>query len=268
MMKQVKFFAVAMATMILAACGGNKQAETTETADTLKVFEQKQIEASIKLNIDSLAAQMAQLKQLPIRQKDGMIVLTEEERLAKPNYLLEPGIAEKATTLAEQYRVLTALQVDREIAELYDLPVSDYENEIAKLLVDINDPSFKVLDGTDSDVYEASSELYKAMDENGRINFFWQIASTALIEQLYVVSQNTDKFLKAFDDDAASNVSYRIILIQDALNRLTEYDPEIIPVAEAFDPLTAINAVTVDELRDQLNDAKDEIAAARNNLIE
>ena len=106
------------------------------------------------------------------------------------------------------------------------------------------------------------------MEENGRINFFWQIASTALIEQLYVISQNTDKFLTAFDDNAASNVSLRIILIQDALNRLTEYDPEIIPVAEAFDPLTVINAITVDELRDQLNDAKDQIAEARNRLIE
>lgn len=268
MMKQVKFFAVAIATMVVAACGGNKQAETTDTVDSLKVFEQEQIEASIKLNIDSLATQMAKLKQLPIRKKDGMIVLTEEERLAKPAYLLEPGIAEKATTLAEQYRVLTALQIDREIADLYGMPVSEYENEIAKLIVDINDPSFKVLDETDGDVYEASSELYNAMEENGRINFFWQIASTALIEQLYVISQNTDKFLTAFDDNAASNVSLRIILIQDALNRLTEYDPEIIPVAEAFDPLTVINAITVDELRDQLNDAKDQIAEARNSLIE
>ena len=106
------------------------------------------------------------------------------------------------------------------------------------------------------------------MDENGRINFFWQMASTALVEQLYVISQNTDKFLTAFDDNAASNVSLRVILIQDALNRLTEYDPEVIPVAEAFDPLTTINAVTVAELKDQLEDAKDQIAEARNNLLD
>lgn len=106
------------------------------------------------------------------------------------------------------------------------------------------------------------------MEENGRINFFWQIAATALVEQMYIISENTDKFLTAFDDNAASNVSLRVILIQDALNRLTEYDPEIIPVAEAFDPLTVINAVTVAELKDQLNDAKDEIAAARNSLLD
>lgn len=265
-MKQVKFFAVALATVIVASCGGNKQAQNAETADSLKSFEQQQIEASIKLNIDSLAAQMAQLKQLPIRQKDGMIVLTEEERQVKPNYLLAPSLAEQATTLAEQYRVLSAFQVDKEIAELYGMPTADFENQIAKLLVDINDPSFDVLEDK-SDIYEASSDLYKAMEENGRINFFWQIAATALVEQMYIISENTDKFLTAFDDNTASNVSLRVILIQDALNRLTEYDPEIIPVAEAFDPLTVINAVTVAELKDQLNDAKDEIAAARNSLL-
>lgn len=266
-MKKTKLYAVALATLVVAACGGNKQAQTAETADSLKSFEQEQIEASIKLNIDSLAAQMTQLKNLPIREKDGMVVLTEEERQVKPDYLLEPAMAEQATMLAEQYRMLSAMQVDREIAELYGMSTTEYDNEIAKLLVDINDPSFSVLDET-SDIYQASADLYNAMDENGRINFYWQIVSTALVEQLYVISQNTDKFLAAFDDDAASNVSIRIILIQDALNRLTEYDPELIPVAEAFDPLIVINATTVDELKAQLEEAKDQIAEARKSLLD
>ena len=59
-----------------------------------------------------------------------------------------------------------------------------------------------------------------------------------------------------------------IILIQDAINRLTEYDPELLPVAEAIDPLTVINATTVDELKTQMAEAKDQIAEARQALIE
>ncbi|MBQ1633562.1 MAG: hypothetical protein II050_02605, partial [Bacteroidaceae bacterium] len=105
------------------------------------------------------------------------------------------------------------------------------------------------------------------MNENGRINYFWQIVSTALVEQLYVVSQNTDKFLAAFDDETASNMSYRMILIQDAINRLTEYDPEVTPVAEALEPLNVINATSVSELKEQLESAKDQIAAARQSLV-
>ena len=93
------------------------------------------------------------------------------------------------------------------------------------------------------------------------------IVSTALVEQLYVVSQNTDKFLAAFDDETASNMSYRMILIQDAINRLTEYDPEVTPVAEALEPLNVINATSVSELKEQLESAKDQIAAARQSLV-
>ena len=56
-----------------------------------------------------------------------------------------------------------------------------------------------------------------------------------------MVSQNSDKFLASFDDDAASNVTYRIVLLIDAVNRLTEYDTEIKPIAEALAPLDVLN---------------------------
>ena len=105
------------------------------------------------------------------------------------------------------------------------------------------------------------------MNQNGRINYFWQIVASSLVEQLYVTSQNTEKFVAAFDDDAAANVTFRIILIQDALNRLTEYDPDLVPVAEAIAPLTVLNATTVDEFKAQLADAKEKIVASRNALV-
>ena len=74
-------------------------------------------------------------------------------------------------------------------------------------------------------------------------------------------------FISAFSDEAAANTTFRIILLQDAIDRLTEYDPEIAPVAEAIKPLTVLNATTVDELKAQLSEAKEQIAAARNALI-
>jgi len=266
-MKKLSFFAVALAAMAFAACGGNKSAQTEENSDSLVVFEQQQIEAAIKMNFDSLAAEVARLKQLPVVQKNGMIVLTDEEKQVRPHYLLDLSVAEEAMTLAEQYRVLSALEVDKEVAALYDLPMEGYDKAIAKLVADINDPSFKVLDSEYS-IYESSQMLYDAMNENGRINFYWQIVSASLVEQLYIISQNADKFLASFDDDAASNVSLRIILIQDAINRLTEYDPELLPVAEAIDPLVVINATTVDEFKKQIVEAGDQIAQARQALIE
>ena len=170
-MKKITFFAVVIAALAFTSCGGNKSAQTAEEADSLKTFEQEQVEAKIKLELDSLAAEVGRLKNLPIVQSgEGGVQLTAEEKQVKPDYLLAPAVAEDATTLAEKYRILSALSVDKSIAKLYEMPTEDYEAAIAKLAADINDPSFKVLDDA-STIYETGQNLYDAMNENGRINY-------------------------------------------------------------------------------------------------
>ena len=262
-----KLTILALVAIVFAACGGNKSANVETETDTLKSFEQEQIEASIKMHFDSIAAEFSKMEQPKFvkETKDG-ISLTKEEKQVKPNYLLAPAVADEATTLAEKYRIISALSVDKRIANLYEMPVEDYEKAITKLAADIDDPSFKVIDNAGS-LFETSSELYNAMDQNGRINYFWQIASAALVEQLYVVSQNKDKFLSTFTDETAANVTFRIILILDATNRLSQYDPEIQPIATALAPLEHLNATTVDELRAQIDDMSEEILAAREALV-
>ena len=265
-MKKLSIFAVAFAAMVFAACGGKKANQAAEVTDSVKTFEQEQIEASIKMHVDSLANEIGKLKQLPVIQaNNGTIKLTKDELKVKPDYLLAPSVAESATTLAEKYRILAALEVDMNTAKLYEMPVDEYDKAISKLAADINDPSFKAIED-DAPIAESTKALYDAMNENGRINYFWQLVATSLVEQLYVVSQNSEKFLASFDDDAASNITFRIILLQDAIDRLAEYDPEITPVAEAIKPLYVLNATSVDELKAQLAQASEQIAAAREAL--
>lgn len=266
-MKKLAFFAVAIAAMAFTACGGNKSTRPAEDADSVKSFEQQQVEAKIKVELDSLAAALSQLKQLPIIQGEDGLKLTDQEKQVKPEYLLAPTAAENAATLPEKYRMLSALSVDKKIAELYDLPTDEYQKAISKLVADLNDPSFKSIEDAGS-IFETSQALYTAMDENGRINFFWQLAAASFVEQLYVISQNTDKFLAAFDDDAAANVTYRIVLLIDAINRLTEYDTEIKPVAEAIAPLDVLNAISVEQLKSQIAEANEKIKTARAALFQ
>jgi uncharacterized small protein (DUF1192 family) len=262
-----KLTILALAAIVFAACGGNKNANTETETDSLKSFEQEQIEASIKMHFDSIASEFSKMEQPGFvkETKDG-ITLTKEEKQVKPTYLLDAAVADEATTLAEKYRVLSALNVDKRIAALYEMPVEDYDKAITKLAADIDDPSFKAIEDAGT-LFETSSALYEAMNQNGRINYFWQIASAALVEQLYVVCQNKDKFLSTFTDETAANVTFRIILILDATNRLSQYDPEIQPVASAMTPLEHLNATSVDELKAQLDDMQDEIEAARKALI-
>ena len=267
-MKKLSFFAVAFTAMVFAACGGNKSAQTAETTDSIKSFEQEQIEASIKMNVDSLAAEIGKLKMVPFLQADGNggLKLSDAEIKVKPTYLLDPAVADNATTLAEKYRLLSALDLDKRVAKLYDMPIEAYDKAITKLAADIDDPSFKALEKVAS-AAETTEVLYNAMNENGRINYFWQAAAGSLVEQLYLVNQNSEKFLSTFTDEAAANSTFRIILILDALDRLSQYDPDLKYVVDALAPLNVLNATTVSELKTQLADAKDKINAARQALI-
>ena len=265
-MKQLSILVAVFTAVVFSACG-NKTAQNAESADSTKSFEQSQIEANIKMQIDSIAVEFSKIDQPPFFKttKEG-IQITEEGKLVKPGYLLEASVAEKAVTLAEKYRVMAALSVDKKVAELYEMPTEDYEKAIGKLAAEINDPSFKVMENPGA-VFETTSALYQEMEKNGRINYFWQIAAAALVEQLNVISQTQDQFLTPFTDETAANVTYRIILILDAVNRLAQYDSDIEPVAEALAPLDALNATTVAEMSKQMTNMKDKIDAARKALI-
>ena len=266
-MNKLSFLAIAFAVIALAACGGKKSAQADEATDSLKSFEQQQIEASIKMHMDSIASELGKLKSLPFLNegKDG-ITLTKQEKQVKPDYLLPANVAEEATTLTEKYRIMSALSVDKKIAALYEMPTEDYEKAITKLAADINDPSFKAIEDAGT-IFETTSALYDEMEKNGRINYFWQLASAALVEQLYVCNQNADKFLSSFNDEAAANVTFRIVLVLDAVNRLAQYDPDIEPVAQAIAPLNALNATSVAEMKEQMAKMKDQINAARKALV-
>ena len=266
-MKKLVMLAAAFAAVAFVACGGKQSAQTAEETDSVKSFEQTQIEEKIKVELDSLGAALGQLKQLPIIQKrENGIELTEQEKQVKPEWLFDPAVAEDATTLAEKYRMISALSVDKAIANLYDMPTDEYEKAISKLVADVNDPSFKDLD-TEASIFEVSETIYNKMEENGRINYFWQLAATSLVEELFAMTQNTEKFISVFDDESASNVTYRIVLLIDAINRLTEYDPDLVPVANAIAPLNVLNAINVEQLKTQIGEAKTQIADARKALI-
>ena len=158
-----KLTILAPAAIVFAACGGNKSANVEAETDTLKSFEQEQIEASIKMHFDSIAAEFSKMEQPKFvkETKDG-ISLTKEEKQVKPNYLLAPAVADEATTLAEKYRIISALSVDKRIANLYEMPVEDYEKAITKLAADIDDPSFKVIDNAGS-LFESSTMPWTRM---------------------------------------------------------------------------------------------------------
>lgn len=268
-MKKLTTFAMALAAIAFAACGGsNKPVEEATAEDSIKAFQQSQIEENIKIQVDSIASAISNLPALSIfvEGEDGSLQLTEAEKQVKPDYLIDAKQAEETVTLSSKYRVLTIIEIDKVIAKAYDMPVDEYDAAITKLAADINDPAFAVLN-EDGSFAAVTQKYYDAEEENGRINYFWQVATTSLVEQLYIITQNIDKYITAIDDEAASNLTLRIAILQDAIDRLTEYDPELIPVSETIAPLSKLNAITQEDLKKELIEIKDEIQNARNTLL-
>ncbi len=265
-MNKLSILAAVFAVIVFTECG-NKTAQNAESADSTQRFEQAQIAADIKMHFDSIAVEFGKIGQPPFFKatKEG-IQISEEAKKVKPDYLLAANVADEAVTLPEKYRVMTALCIDKKIAELYEMPTEDYDKAIGKLAAAINDPSFKAIKAIGS-IFDTTSVLYQEMEKNGRINFFWQIAAASLIEQLFVISQTQEQFLSPFTDETAANVTMRLGMILDAVNRLAKYDPDIEPVAQALAPLDGLHATTVVEMDKQMTNLKDKIDAARKALI-
>lgn len=262
-MKKLTFVAAAALALVFASCG-NKTQQAEETQDSV-AFEQSQIEAKVMVELDSIADEWNKLAPVEGVFANGKIVLSEDELKAKPEYLLDLASIDNLTLLSQKYRALGVIAVDSKVAELYKMDVEPYQAAIAKIAADVNDPAVGSKDNAETP--EAIKAMYIAEKENGRINLFWEQAAAAVVEQLYVMSQNADKFLPAFDDKAASDLTYHVALLKLSLDDLATYDDNIKKLVELLAPLNEFNAISVDQLKEQLAAAKTQIEAARAELL-
>ena len=262
---------MAASLVLLGSCGNNqgKKKSGTKAADTESIEEQY-IKADLKIKLDSLVKKMGRLSTpVMVDIQNGTLTLTDKEKQHKPSYLLPASKADEAVTLVEKYRIFTMLSCDMTIANLYGMPVDGYKQALAKLLTDINSPAFNAIAEAESP-QSAGSKIQKFYEEsvnNGTLNLFWEAIVAGTVEQLYIITQNIDKFLPCFDDKAASDITYQFILIHECVMSLVPYHPEMEQIHTVLAPLEVINATNVAELRDQLLELKGAIKNAREQFI-
>lgn len=267
-MKKITLLLAAATMVLVCACGNNqnkkKKSESKETT-----VEEQYLRADLKIKMDSLVKEMSQLSTPgTIDIQNGKLTLSDKEKKRKPDYLLPVSKADEAVTLNEKYRALAMLSVDMNIAKLYDMPVDDYKQAIAKLLVDINNPALNVTEGQSDETPGVKIQrLYEESVKNETINLFWEAIVAGTVEQLFIITNNIDKFMPCFDDNSASEVTYRFVLVHEAITSLIPYHPELEQLQTILKPLEVINATTVAQLRDQLLELKGAIDAARNQLL-
>lgn len=275
-MKKVLYAVLAIAVILSAAsCKNNKkqQAQEAEAVDYSQETAEKMLADEINVDLANLVESAKKIKPVAFlkTQKDGKLVLTDKEKKVKPTYLLAPEAANDLVTLSQKYRAVGMLTSDKIIAELYEMPTTVFNEAIFALLKDINDPAlecFFTLPPMDIETNrEAFAQFVDDEYAEGRINFFWEGIAALTVEQVYILSQNIDKFLPAFTDETAADITYNFVCLHDGLTKTVNASPEMESLNEILKPLYVINAITVDELKGQLLQVKDEIAVAREQLL-
>lgn len=248
-----------------SSCGNQNGQEVKKIEKTQAEIMQEQL---IQIHLDSIANDLTRLKPVGIVNcvKDGKVVLDAKEKQLKPDYLADPSFINNLQTLSQKYRAISILAAEKEVARLYDMPVGEYDNALAKLYADVNDPALKTYI-EDDDYTESIKAFYESSKENNRVNLFWDGAGAAIIEDLYIATQNIDKFLSAFDDESASNTSYHITLLSIAIEDLAIINSEYETLNESLKPLQLINAINLEQLKEQLLEAKVQIAASRAEFL-
>ncbi len=265
---------LAVAVLAMPSCrNGKKAAENSEAADYSTSTEQAINEEALKADLAALMASAKKFKPIPFvkAQQDGKLVLSEREKMVKPEYLVAPAYANELATLYQKYRAVGVLTVDKNIAEMYEMPTADYGSTIVKLLADINDPALNDFFTLPAIDIESNREAYEIfVDEEyklGRANYFWDGLATALVEQVYILTRDVDKFMPMFTDELASEITYNFVCVHDGISKMVSYYPEMSSLNEILNPLYVINAITVDELKNQLLQVKGDVEKAREALL-
>ena len=113
-----------------------------------------------------------------------------------------------------------------------------------------------------------SYNLYTRMKEDGKINYYWHLAAATLVEQLYLISQNPEKIIENYNNEDAAITTFGIILVLDAIYRLSVFDPELENIVQAIVPLQIINATSASELKSQIIQVTKDIETARKVIID
>lgn len=273
-MKKLTVVILALALLMVPSCKNQNNKKPQKEAEKRELSEKEQLlTEELKANLQNLAQSAKQLRSIAFIQKkdDGSFTLTEKDKLVKPDYLVDPAAVDDLVTLSQKYRCWTMLGVDKMVCDLYEMPTTDYEAAIAKLIADINDPAIDSFAGIDWNVDETvKAELDKFVEAEysaGRAPFMWDAVAASLVEQLYVITRNIDLFMPMFDDQSAADFTYNFVTVHERILDLMEFYPEMENLNEALFPLYVINAVTAEQFKEQLISLKDEIEIVREYLL-
>jgi len=261
MRKSYILFAVAIiAAITMVSCKNNSKKSQSQKPTPEEVREKKQALAdSVLADIDEYAEMYADAASKSFRLQ--AMELTDEEKMLKPDYLLDASFATNLVTKSQKINALVIYIIEDGVRKIYDMPREEVQEVIAKLAADVNFPfetSYMVGDSPVSDKIRAR---YNALKERGELSIFWQFESVLIEELDYIICQNPDLFLSKITDEQWREYYVRKSSRIKALEELAKYDDE---AAQLMEFRRKYRISTSDEERERLNQT---VASAKQSRI-
>lgn len=267
-MKKLIFLILA-ASMLLPCCKTKKAYADFDEQEKEQVL---LTEAELEVNLDSLCASLRKIRPVSfLSTESGTVILSDKEKMVKPNYLADPTDARNLPTLSQKYRATAIYTVDRIVADLYDMPVSNYDEAIQRIGMELNDMAFYEVTRSlraDANIGQVLSDCAEKEYKAGRASFFWEATTAILVEQLFVCTRDVDKFMPMFDDESAAEITYNFATVHEGISSLVDFYPEMKSLEQVLEPLFLINANNAEELRNALISINNEISSIRAGFIE
>jgi len=241
---------------ILAICSAMtmscKNTKTTQPTPE-EIQQQKQALAdSVLADIDAAAEQLFDASSKSFRLSS--IELTDEEKMIKPDYLLDPSVAGTLVTKSQKVNALVFYSVEQIIRKLYDMPCDEVKEVIAKLAAEVNFPTDIEFVTGEAPVSEKMRTLYEACKESGDPGLFWKFEYAFCQELNFLIVNNPDLFFKFISEEQWQAYVIRKQSRRAALNELALYDEELAQFKEFREN---IRTSASDEERDEKNKTRE-----------
>jgi len=274
MKKTHLLIALAMiAALPMVSCKNNNKKAQEPTAE--------EIQAKKLALADSVLADIDEFEKIYADATDQSfrilsMELTDAEKSVKPDYLLDPALADTFLTRSQKINALAIYLTDWSVLELYEMPDEDTKNAIAKLAAEINFPVDVDFVTSNEPVSEKIKKIYEACKNSGDLALFWQFEYMIVSEVSYVLSCNPDLYLSRITEEQWQAFNARKKARRDAVNELAKYDEEMAKLVEVRKESKVSSS---DEERDAKNQSiqtakefykthKDKYAAKRNAFLQ
>jgi len=265
------FAVMAISSAMMVSC---KNAKTQEPTPEEIEAQKMALADSVLAIVDNLSAKYQEVSN--DANLFDVINLTDEQKLVKPDYLLDLSLAETLLTREQKTNALAIYATDLLVRQLFDMPTDEANAVISKLLADLNRPLDPSILSSDKKASEMLVEQYNKIKEIGEVTYFWKFQFAVLLEVEYFLSKDPDLYLANYTEEMNRACIDEWKYIMNALVALAPYDDEIKTILEDWSTLynnmtpEEVNACfeTVEKAKETYKSGKFNVEVVRNSLLQ